>query len=78
MEKHALAADIRAYEKLQDKLELEHMDEYALLHEAKFVSVFPDFDTAARYAIDHFGQGPYLIRRIGRTTLGAGTAIHLR
>jgi hypothetical protein len=78
IDEKALAGDIRAFERIQAKLEREHMDKYALVFEEKFIDAFPDFNAAVQYAIAHFGKGPYLIRRIGRSTIDTDTALHLR
>ena len=75
---HVLAADVRAFEQLRQKLEREHLNEFALFFEGKFIGVFPDFDSAAKAAIRLSETQPCLIQQIGRPIgLDADTARHL-
>jgi hypothetical protein len=78
LEGHVLDADIAAFEKLREELERQHLDEFALFFDGKFVAVFPNFDSAGRAALARFGSGPYLIQQIGSPIgLDPDTAMHL-
>ena len=75
---NALAADVRAYEQIRQSLEREHMEDFALFFAGEFIQTFPDFDSAAVFALRRFGKGPYLIQRIGSPTgIDADTLLHL-
>lgn len=57
--------EIAAYERMRDDLELEHLGEWVVMHAEKLVGTYADFQEAAADAVQRFGHGPYLIRRIG-------------
>ncbi len=60
-----LRKEIGAYEAMLDDLELEHMDEWVVVHDEKLVGSYETFQDAADDAIARFGRGPYLIRLVG-------------
>ena len=60
-----LDTEIQAYEKMRPKLEADHMGKWVIVHSDKLIGTYPSFDTAAEEAVQKFGRGPYLIRRVG-------------
>jgi hypothetical protein len=60
-----LQRDIDAYERERTQLEAESMGKWVVFHDAQRVCIVETFDEAAENAVRLFGQGPYLIRRIG-------------
>ena len=76
---HVLDPEIAAFEKLREKLERTHLDQFALFFEGKFVGVYPDFDSAGRAALSKSKKGPFLIQQIGSPIgLDSDSAMHLR
>lgn len=60
-----LTIDIAAFEQMQAELEAGHLHEWALVYDGALINTFPDFESAAEFATERFGHGPYLIRQIG-------------
>ena len=60
-----LKKEIAAYETMHSDLELEHPGEWVVVHDEKLVGTHESFHSAAETAVERFGRGPYLIRRIG-------------
>lgn len=61
----ALKDDIAAYEAMRSSLEADHLGKWALVRDRKLVGLFEEFEAVAAAAVERFGRGPYLIRRIG-------------
>lgn len=57
-----LDAEIAAFEKLLPTIRREHGSVWALMADRQLVKTFPAFPAAARYAGEHFGRRPVLIR----------------
>ena len=74
-----LDTEIQAYEKMRPKLEADHMGKWVIVHNDKLIGTYPSFDTAAEEAVQKFGRGPYLIRRVGgdQITLPASVMYNL-
>ena len=60
-----LSDNIKAYEAMQSRLETDHFGEWVVVYRKELIGTYPDDETAADVAIERFGRGPYLIRRIG-------------
>lgn len=60
-----LKIEIAAYERMRDDLELEHFGKWVVVHDEKLVGTYESFEKAAETAVERFGRGPYLIRRVG-------------
>ena len=60
-----LKENIAAYDQLKDDLELEHFGKWVVFHDGELVDFYDAFQEAAADAAKQFGNGPYLIRRIG-------------
>jgi len=61
----SLKENIAAYGHLKDDLELEHFGKWVVFHQSKQAGLYDSFQEAAADAARRFGNGPYLIRRIG-------------
>ena len=61
--------DIAAYEDMQSNLEASFIGKWALVYDRELIGTFDSFDEAAKKAVSKFGKGPYLIRRIGSSTV---------
>ena len=64
-----LKKEIAAYETMRSDLEVEHPGEWVVVHDEKLVGTYESFQSAAENAVERFGRGPYLIRRIGAAPL---------
>ena len=62
-----LRRNMEAFDAKTEWLSEHHHGKYVVYHDATFVDAFDTFDAAAREAIKRFGQGPYLIRQVGRS-----------
>lgn len=73
-----LTDEIAAFERMQDRLEAEHLKEWVVFHKGRLEGVFPDFEHAAEFALDRFDREPCLIRQIGAgpTPVGGGLIFH--
>ena len=60
-----LSDNIRAYEAMREELECDHTGAWVVVHNRELIGIFPDLEAAADEAVERFGRGPYLIRRIG-------------
>ena len=60
-----LKKEIAAYERMRDDLELEHFGEWVVVHDEKLAGIYDSFEVAADNAVQRFGRGPYLIKRVG-------------
>lgn len=61
----SLKENIAAYGQLKDDLELEHFGKWVVLQACKQAGLYRTFQEAVADAMERFGNGPYLIRRIG-------------
>jgi len=64
-----LNKEIAAYEKIQTSLEAKHMGKWAIIHDGALVTTHDSFEAAADYAVEKFGRGPFLIRRVGASPM---------
>ena len=60
-----LSKEIAAYERIRDALETDHFGEWVLVQDEKLVEIYSSFEEAAQDAVERFGRGPYLIKRVG-------------
>ena len=73
-----LKKEIAAYETMRSDLEIEHLGEWVVVHDEKLVGTYETFQSAAENAVDRFGRGPYLIRRVGAAPLTLPASILYR
>lgn len=64
-----LQEEIRAYDDVRSQLESEHLGKWVVFHDQKLEGIFETFEDAAASAVERFGRGPYLIRRVGASTI---------
>jgi len=64
-----LQPEIDAYERMKDDLLKHYAGKYVIIKDQQFRGSFDTFDAAARDAINHFGQGPYLIRKVSELSV---------
>ncbi len=60
-----LKEEMAAYERMRDDLELDHFGKWVVVHEAQLAGIYDSFEVAADKAVQSFGRGPYLIKRVG-------------
>ncbi len=73
-----LSENIAAYEEMQNLLETDHWGEYAVFYDRVFRGTFKEFHDAACFAVERWGRGPYLIRKVGRTHFVLPASVWLR
>ena len=60
-----LKQEILAYDEMRRELESDHFGEWVVVHNRQVAGTYESFQEAAKDAVQRFGRGPYLIRRIG-------------
>ena len=60
-----LTEEIAAYEGMRSQLETDHLGQWVIVRDGELVGLFDTFEEAAPCAVEKFGRGPYLIRRVG-------------
>lgn len=60
-----LSKEIAAYERIRNALETDHFGKWVLVQDEKLVEIYSSFEEAAQDAVERFGRGPYLIKRVG-------------
>ena len=64
----SLDQDIAAYVAAQATLEAEYAGQWIVIFDEKIAGIYASFEDAGEAAFARFGEGPYLIRRIGERT----------
>jgi hypothetical protein len=57
--------EIRAFDAMQNDLEAKYRGRWIVIHGGQLIGDFSEFEEAADHALDKFGRGPYLIRKVG-------------
>ncbi len=70
--------EIEAYKRLQSSLEADHLGAWVLIHDGHVVSFFESFEIAADAAVKRFGNGPFLIRKIGSEPITLPASVMFR
>lgn len=60
-----LKDEMAAYEKMRNNLEIEHFGQWVVVYRGDLVGTYDDFQKAAEVAVERFGCGPYLIKKVG-------------
>ena len=60
----SIQTELKTFRRMQEELKEHHNGKFVLIHGEVFIDAFDTFDRAAVVAVDRFGQGPYLIRRV--------------
>ena len=74
----ALDEQIEAYEALLPEIREKHGSVWALVANRKLVATFTAFSEAAKYAHQHFGKTPVLIRHTDSRKMETAPFIHMR
>lgn len=64
-----LKEEIAAYERMRDDLELENFGKWVIVHDEKLAGIYDSFEVVADNAVQRFGRGPYLIKRVEEPTM---------
>jgi hypothetical protein len=70
-----LERELATFERERKHLEQEHLGKFVLIRGDQIIGTFDTFDAAADEALRQFGQGPYLIRRIGEEAMALPPAL---
>lgn len=73
----ALDEQIEAYEELLPQIKRDHGPVWAIVANRRLVATFDAFPEAARYAREHFGNNPVLIRHTEERTIETAPFIHV-
>jgi len=60
-----IVREIETFEQMRGELEKHYMGKFVIIKNGELVGAFDTFDSAAREAVQRFGEGPYLIRQVG-------------
>ena len=66
VERDKIQEEIAAFQEMRADLEKHYMGKHVVVKDGKLVGAFDTFDTAAREALQRFGQETFLIRQVGR------------
>ena len=73
-----LKSEIAAYARMSNDLEIEHLGEWVVVRDEKLAGTYDSFEKAAEDAVERFGRGPYLIRRVGAPPLVLPASVQYR
>ncbi len=73
-----LKKEIAAYERIRDDLELEHFGKWIVVHDEELAGIYDSFEAAADNAVQRFGRGPYLIKRVGEPPMTLPASVLFR
>ena len=62
---HQLGVDLVAYKQMQADLVDKHHGKWVVFHGGKHVKTSENFEICALWAIDTYGDAPFLIKRVG-------------
>ncbi len=65
LKKIVLSKEIAAYESMQSMLETDHFGKWVIIRDQKLEGFYDSSEAAAENAVEKFGAGPYLIRKVG-------------
>ena len=60
-----LRPDIDGFEACRESLEESHRGQFVVFHATAFAGAHDSFHEAAQYAVERFGDSPFLIRQVG-------------
>ena len=73
-----LSEEIAAYERMRNELETDYLGLWVVVHDEELIGTYDSFQTAAETAVERFGRGPYLIRRVGEPPLTLPASLRYR
>lgn len=62
---NSLSDQIKAYDTIKDSLETDYFGKWVVIYRQQLVGHYDSFEVAANDAIKKYGEGPYLIRKVG-------------
>lgn len=77
MEAATLAKEIEAYKALLPSIKAKHGHVWALVANCELAGTFPAFGDAARYAAQHYGKRPVLIRHTDSRGVETAPFLHV-
>ncbi len=66
---NTLSNEIQAFESMRNRLEVDYFGKWVVIYEEEFVGSFDGFQDAANFAVQKYGRGPYLIRKVGEQSV---------
>ena len=73
-----LSEEIAAYERMRNELETDYLGLWVVVHDEELIGTYDSFQTAAETAVERFGRGPYLIRRVGEPPMTLPASLRFR
>ena len=73
-----LSEEIAAYERMRNELETDYLGLWVVVHDEELIGTYESFQTAAETAVERFGRGPYLIRRVGEPPMTLPASLRFR
>ena len=73
-DQNLLSHQMRVYEDMRPTMELDHLGEWVVFHGGEIAGFYESFEKAAEDAVQRFGRGPYLIKRVGAYPAALSTA----
>ena len=73
-----LTDNIAAYEDQRGYLEVEFFGKWVVFHDGELVGNYDDLQDAAASAVERFGRGPYLIRKVGAPPMKLPASVQFR
>ena len=74
-ETSSLTKDMAAYGNMRSGLETDYLGKWVVVHNEQVVDFYDTFQDAATDAVQRFGRGPYLIRRIGEPPIALPASV---
>ena len=74
-----LKEEIAAYERMCNDLEIDYFGKWVIVYNKELAGTYDSFELAAEDAVNRFGRGPYLIRKVGASpkTLPPSVLYHI-
>ena len=60
-----LSKQIEVFNERKEQLEDEYLGRWVIFYDEEFVGDYESFEMAAEHAVEAYGRGPYLIRKVG-------------
>ena len=60
-----LTENISAYEQIQNVLEADKLGKWVVFYDGNLVGDFEESHEAIEFAVENWGRGPFLIRKVG-------------
>lgn len=73
-----LDKEIAAFEDMKAELERHHLGKWVVFQNQELGGSFDNLDNTARFAVERFGRGPYLIRQVGAPPISLPASVMYR